>query len=130
MNTTPASQGSDGHGATGGGGPQDLAVGAAHCGGVLAPEPDSAAGVTAIGGATSMTGPAAGVVGAANNTGSGIPGVSPSVGVASTSGSTASADDGDELEVIMAHPRLRALGSGARLSSEVMGMDHFTLRHA
>jgi hypothetical protein len=77
-----------------------------------------------------MIRPAAGVVGAANNTGSEIPGVSPSVGVPSTSGSAASADDGDELEVIMAHPSLRALGSGARLSSEVIGMAHFTLRHA
>jgi hypothetical protein len=50
----PASQGSEGCGATGGGGPHDLTTSVAHDGGDSAPEPDSATGVAAVGGALTM----------------------------------------------------------------------------
>jgi hypothetical protein len=56
----PVSQGSGGGGggAIGGGGPQDTVADVAHGRGVSAPEPDSAAGATAVGTSPTMTEPA------------------------------------------------------------------------
>jgi hypothetical protein len=59
LDAKPTSQGSEGGGATRGGGPQDSAAGVAHDGGDLAPKPDSTAGVTAASAALTMTEPAA-----------------------------------------------------------------------
>jgi hypothetical protein len=59
-NPTPSSQGSEGHSAIGCGGPQDSVVGVTHGGGDPAPEPDSTAGATAVGGALTMTEPVLG----------------------------------------------------------------------
>jgi hypothetical protein len=50
-NVTPSSQGSGARDTTGGDGPHDLAVGAAHDGGVSAPESDPSTDATTISGA-------------------------------------------------------------------------------
>jgi hypothetical protein len=54
---TPLSLGFEAHGSTKCGGPQDSVAGAAHDGGVLALEPDSAVGVAAVGGAPARVEP-------------------------------------------------------------------------
>jgi hypothetical protein len=91
-NVMPSSQGSGGHGATVGGGPQEPAADAAHGSGDPAPEPDSVAGVTAVGDAPSRAEPTTGA----------------SSLEAQMGAMTPPSHDDDEFVVVMGRPNLQA----------------------
>jgi hypothetical protein len=115
----PASQGSRGSGATGGGGPRDPVADVAIGSGDSAPEPDSAAGAVAAGASLTMTELDAEASSSQTQQGAATPKIVPEVGTTAATGAATSGDgDDDELEVVTRHPGLRAPG-GVSLSEVI-----------
>jgi hypothetical protein len=105
----PASQGSRGHSATGGGGPQDSAAGAGHDGGDSAPKPNSAAGATAASVAPTMTEPAIEAPSSQTQSVAATPEIVTKVEMTTATSAATTGDgdgNGDVLEVVMGHPGL------------------------
>jgi hypothetical protein len=127
LDVTPTSQGSEGGGATEGGGPQDLVTDAAHDSGDPTPEPDSAAGVVTANSSPTMTKSAAEASSSRTQPGAATPEIVSKVDTITSTGDTTTGDD-DELKVVTRCPGLLDLGDVSL--SEVMSMAHFTLHQA
>jgi hypothetical protein len=108
----PHLQRSGAQGAPGGRGPQVSIPDATSNDGTPAPEIGFEVDMTTTADAVGMTSLVVEVVEVAHNTGIRVPKAFPLAGVASASGGAATTgdDDGDELEVVMGHPSLRAPG--------------------